>query len=154
MGLNVMDYVTILAVSVAGLSALYARWVGVAAKNATIEAKRANEISLLSRRIEIYDAYIHLKMHMLQKRGSAESSEVSKFYYSSLSAKAFFKAELADDINNYYDACFWIADINSKNEGNMNAENREQKESFLKKEQELSKSLDKDFVRIFRAIHN
>ena len=154
MGLNVMDYVTILAVSVAGLSALYARWVGVAAKNATIEAKRANEISLLSRRIEIYDAYIHLKMHMLQKRGGAESREVSKFYYSSLSAKAFFKAELADDINNYYDACFWVAEIYNADDGRLNAEITKKQEPYLTREQELSKSLDKDFKEIFQKIHN
>ena len=67
--LSTSDIISILALLVAGLSALYARWTWS-------EAEKANKISLLGHRKEIYDAFFELKMHMMQK---AETANIAKF---------------------------------------------------------------------------
>jgi len=105
--LNTSDVIALLALLVAGLSSLYARW-------SWREAKKANQISLLGHKKEIYDAFFELKMHMTQKAELAEQGEVSKFYYPSRNAKIYLPSNLAKDIETYFDACFWIADIHRK----------------------------------------
>ena len=51
MNLSASDIIAIFALLVAGLAALYARW-------SSIEAKKANQISLISGRKEIYIAFL------------------------------------------------------------------------------------------------
>ncbi|WP_368165615.1 hypothetical protein [Aeromonas sp. R9-1] len=92
-----------LALLIALLSALYARW-------AVKEAKRANHISLHQYRKDIYDAFRHLTMHMTQHADQAVLSEVNKFYHPSRNAKFYFDSELAKEIERYFDLCFNIAD--------------------------------------------
>lgn len=94
-----------IALLIALLSALYARW-------AATEAKKANRISLLQYRTEIYDAFKALAMHMIQHADQAMHSEVTKFYHPSRNAKFYFDSELAKEIERYYDLCFAIADQN------------------------------------------
>ena len=99
MNLSTSDKIAILALLVAVLAALYARW-------SSMEAKKANQISLLSGRKEIYIAFLNLKMHMQQCQGSAQLAEVSKFYYSVINSQLYFPADLAKEVEDYYDACF------------------------------------------------
>lgn len=102
--LSTSDVIAILAALVAGLSALYARW---AAK----EAKRANELALLSHRKIIYDAFYELKMHMEQRGLRPEMEQVSRFYYPSRDAAFYVKESLSNEITNYYELCFKVADL-------------------------------------------
>ncbi|WP_162627357.1 hypothetical protein [Aeromonas media] len=90
-----------IAILIAALSALYARW-------AWSEARKANNISLHAYRKEIYDAFHALRMHMTQNADFADFSEVKQFYQSSRTAKLYFDAQLASEIERYYDLCFNI----------------------------------------------
>lgn len=96
-------YYELIALLIALLSALYARW-------AATEAKKANRISLHQYRKDIYDAFVHLRMHMTQYADQAAISEVNKFYHPSRNAQFYFDRELAREIEQYFDLCFGIAD--------------------------------------------
>jgi hypothetical protein len=146
MNLSASDIIAIFALLVAGLAALYARW-------SSIEAKKANQISLISGRKEIYIAFIDLKMHMLQNQQSAQLAEVSKFYYHTITACLFFQSSLAKDIQDYYDACFWIADI-YRSDGRITLQNsREDQEKYLKAEKDLSSKIDRKILKIFKDMN-
>lgn len=103
--LNTSDWIAFAAILVASLSALYTRW-------AWREAKKANEISIHSHKKEIYDAFLELKTHMVQKADFAELQNVSKFYLSSRNARLYFCIEIADKLEDYYNQCFYIAELN------------------------------------------
>lgn len=102
--LSSSDVIAIVAALIAALSALYARW-------ASIEAKRANEISLLGHRKAIFDAFFELKMHMEQRGTRPEMEHVSKFYYPSRDAAVYFEKELSEKVSSYYSKCFKVADL-------------------------------------------
>ena len=140
--MDLSNIIAILAILVAGLSALYARW-------AWREAYRANEISLSGHKKEIYDAFFELKMHMQQKAEFAEIAEVSKFYYPSRSAKLYLSKSLAEKISKYYEACIWIADIHRR-KGGHNAESMEKCKPYLDTEQKLAPEIDKAISELIR----
>ncbi len=98
------DMIALLAVLIAGLSALYARW-------AAMQAKRANELALLNHRKAIYDAFHELRMHMQQRGVRPDLEQVSKFYYPSRDAAFYVKETLSSEISKYYDLCFKVADL-------------------------------------------
>lgn len=100
------DLIAIVAVIISGLSALYARW-------ASSEAKRANEISLLSHRKAIYDAFFELKMHMDQQAMRAQMEQVSKFYYPIRDASVYFEKSLSEKVAQYYSQCLNVAGLAS-----------------------------------------
>jgi hypothetical protein len=141
MELSASDIFTLL---VAVLAALYARW-------SSMEAKKANQISLVSGRKEIYIAFINLHMHMLQKQQSAQLAEVSKFHYHTITSRLFFKSSLAKDIHDYYDACFWIADMRDR--GVTLQESREDLRRYLEAEKRLSKKIDSEILKIFQNMN-
>lgn len=143
--LSTSDKIAILAALVAGLAALYARW-------SSMEAKKANQISLLSGRKEIYIAFFNLKMHMKQCQGSAQLAEVSKFYYLVLNAWMYFPDSLAKEINDYYDACFWIADIYLR-DGGVTLQSREDQKRHLEVEKRLSSTIDSKILKIFKDMN-
>ena len=143
--LSTSDIIAILAFFVASLSALYARW-------SSIEAKKANQISLLSGRKEIYIAFFNLKMHMQQYCDSAQLVEVSKFYYSVINSQLYFPADLAKEVEDYYDACFWIADIYRK-DGGVTLQSREDKKRYLEVEKNLSSTIDSRILKIFKDMN-
>ena len=145
MNLSTSDKIAILALLVAVLAALYARW-------SSMEAKKANQISLLSGRKEIYIAFLNLKMHMQQCQGSAQLAEVSKFYYLVLNAWMYFPDSLAEEIKDYYDACFWIADIYRK-DGGVTLQSREDKKRYLEVEKNLSSTIDSRILKIFKDMN-
>lgn len=140
--MDASDVIALLALLVAGLSALYARW-------SWTQAKRANEISLLGHKKEIYDAFFELKMHMMQKGNFAELGEVSKFYYSSRNASIYLPSELAENIEKYYEACFCLAEINRKN-GGLTNEGGIESESHIKTERELAPKIEKAVLKLLK----
>ena len=98
-------------------------------------------------------AFIDLKMHMLQNQQSAQLAEVSKFYYHTITACLFFQSSLAKDIQDYYDACFWIADI-YRSDGRITLQNsREDQEKYLKAEKDLSSKIDRKILKIFKDMN-
>ncbi len=140
--LDTSDVIALLALLVAGLSALYARW-------SWSEAKKANQISLLGHKKEIYDAFFELKMHMARKAEFASLDEVYKFYYPSKNAKIYLPSDLAKDIEKYFDACFQISDIHRKNDGISEASSAECKE-HLATEKDLGPKIEKEFIKFLR----
>ena len=140
--LSTSDVIALLAMLVSGLSALYARW-------SWSEAIKANRISLLGYRKEIYDAFFELKMHMVQKAECAELSEVSKFYYQPRNAKIHLPSALADDIQNYFDACFWIADIHKKF-GGISKDSKTECKQHLEAEKALAPKIEKEFLKLLQ----
>lgn len=108
---------------IAGLSALYARW-------AAEEAKRANELSLLSHRKAIYDAFYELKMHMERRGMRPDLEQVSKFYYPSRDAAFYVKKSLSSEIEIYYGLCLKVADFSRLGNSICRNESDEIKKAF------------------------
>lgn len=140
--LGTSEVIALLSLLVAALAALYARW-------SWSEAKRANSISLLGHKKEIYDAFFELKMHMQQKAQFAELSEISKFYYHQKNANIYLPADVAEYIEKYFDACFWIADIHRR-DGGLSAGNRAEFDRHLEIEKELSPKIEKALIALLR----
>lgn len=140
--LEMSDAIALLALLVARLSALYTRWTWS-------EARRANAISLLGHKKEIYDAFFHLKMHMQQKSRLAELSEVSKFYYQSRNAKIYLTDDLAADIETYYEACLSVADIHRR-DGSLTTENGTESKPYMKTERELAPRIEMAILKLLK----
>lgn len=136
------DALALLSLLVAGLSALYARW-------SWSEARKANRISLHGQKKEIYDAFFELKMHMAQKSQFADLGEVSKFYYPSRNASIYLSGELAKDIENYFAACFRIADIHRKH-GGMTSDSLLECKRYIKIEMELAPKIEKELIELLK----
>jgi hypothetical protein len=99
------DWLSCAAILVAALSSVYARW-------AWSESHKANQISLHAHKKSIYDAFFELKMHMVQKARFAETEHVQKFYYGARNARFYFDKKIADKLRDYYEQCFYIAELN------------------------------------------
>lgn len=111
--------------------------------------KNANEISLLERRTEIYEAFRALKMHMLQSSIFADKQEISKFYYYSENAKIYFSADLAEDMRKYFNACFQLAEIHIKY-GGTNKESSIENKSYIDIEKSLAPKIDMQIFDILK----
>lgn len=112
-------------------------------------AKKANEISLLGRKKEIYDAFFELKMHMTQHAEFAQLREVSKFFYHCRNSEFNLPTELASNIKLYFDACFWIAEINQKYGGSSHESSKEC-EPHIRVEQDLAPKIDRAFKELLK----
>lgn len=114
-------------------------------------SKKANEISLLERRSEIYTAFRELKIHMQQKSRFADMSEVAKFYYSSENAKIYFPSDLATEIEIeiYFNACFQLADIHFKYKG-INNHSSIESQQHIDIQKNLATKLDAKIVDILK----
>ena len=148
MDFNTSDKIALLALLVAVLAAIYARW-------SSLEAEKANQISLINGRKEIYLAFINLKMHMLQQRQGAQLTEVSKFYHHTITAHLFFPASLAKKIQDYYDACFWLADSYQLNgDATLENSNKDKQSKYLDTQSGLSLTIDTEILKLFKALNN
>lgn len=139
--LEFFDLIAIVGALISGLAALYARW-------AWNEAKRANELSLLEHRKAIFDAFFHIKRHMTQKGQFASLDEVSRFYYPSRDASIYFEEGLAENISNYYSACFKVADLARVQHKEVGE--REEIEKGLKLSRELEPKIEKAITKVLR----
>lgn len=84
-------------------------WAGVSAHRSAREAKRANQQAMYHERRAVFDAFLDLNMHMQQKGQAPELEKVRAFYRHSHTAAFCFEAALAKEINDYFDAAFWLA---------------------------------------------
>lgn len=139
--LDTSNVIALLALLVAGLSALYARW-------AWSEAKKANQISLLGHKKEIYDAFFELKMHMTLNAQFAKPDEVSRFLYPSNNAKIYLPS-LAKDVEEYYQACFWIANIHQKY-GGISSESSIECKQHIETEKKLAPKIEKEILKLLK----
>jgi hypothetical protein len=133
LALDSSGLIALLAALFSALAALYARW-------AAVQAERANELALLAHRKAIYDAFYELRMHMQERRFRPDIAQVSKFYYPSKDAAFYVKESLSNEISEYYDLCFKVADLARVENLNPN-ESDEVKASFSQA-QDLAKKID------------
>ncbi|XZG71568.1 hypothetical protein ACTSKR_06840 [Chitinibacteraceae bacterium HSL-7] len=88
-------------------------------------------------------------MHMMQSGPFAEAGEVSKFYYHSKNANIYLPSSLAKDIEKYFEACFWIADVHGKHRG-VTKEGNTECEQHIKTEKELSPKIEKEIILLLQ----
>lgn len=112
-------------------------------------SKKANEISLLERRSEIYTAFRELKIHMQQRSRFADMSEVAKFYYFSENAKIYFSSDLATEIEIYFNACFQLADIHFKYKG-INNHSSIESQPHIDSQKNLAAKIDAKIIDILK----
>ncbi len=140
--LGASDVIAFLALVVAVLSALFAYW-------SWHEARRANQISLLGHKKEIYEAFFKLKMHMIQKAQLAEPGEVCKFYHSSKNAQIYLPSDLAKNMEKYFDACLEIANIHEKYGGISKASSDECKQ-HIDAEKVLAPKIESEIIKLLQ----
>lgn len=81
-----------------------------AATKSASEAALANRINLHTHRKELYSDFQNLFMHMQQRGRGAKKENVGLFHSSSNTAKLYVRGLLADQIEKYYYACFWVVE--------------------------------------------
>lgn len=102
------DVIAFLCFLCAGLAALYARW-------AWGEARRANELSVHSNRMNIYRALHNLRFSVQAYGVTIELKHVSAFYHPAREARFYFsKAETSQKLSEYFDVCFDLAECTRK----------------------------------------
>ena len=89
---------------------------------------------------------------MQQYYDSAQLVEVSKFYYSVINSQLYFPADLAKEVEDYYDACFWIADI-YRRDGGVTPQSRKDQERYLEIEKKLSSTINSKILKIFQDMN-
>jgi len=96
----VPDLIVILSFLGAVLAALYARW-------AWYEAKRTNELSVHSNRMEIYRALHNLRFSVQTHGAGIEAHHVAPFFHPSREARFYFSnTETSQKLAEYFDTCF------------------------------------------------
>lgn len=140
--MSISDAAVVIALLMSVLSAVYARW-------SWCEAKKANQIALRGDMKKIYDAFFHLRMHMMQKAEFADQGEVSKFYYTAQTVGCTLSDSISADIKKYFDACFWIAEIHKKY-GGSSAESYRESEPYLDIERKMAPSIDEAIIRLLK----
>lgn len=146
LNITISDVIATLAFLISALSALYARW-------SWKESKKANLISLREDKVQIYDAFFALKMHMTQKAEFADKAEVTKFFYYSLNAKKYLPNDLSNDVEKYFETCFWIADTHRR-DGGLSSENKVKFDSLLKTERILAPQIDTTLLKLIQEASN
>lgn len=129
--MRITDTIALLTLLVAGLSALYARW-------SWRESNKANNISLLGNRKEIYYVFYELKMHTILKAQFAGPGEVSKFYYHQKNTKIYLPSDLAEDIENTMTLAFGFP-IFIKDDGGFTKENGADFKPHIYNEKQLAR---------------
>lgn len=115
-----------------------------AAVVALLLANRQEKLSSADRKKEIYDAFFHLNMHMMQKRQFANINHVSMFYRYTRDARIYFPS-VQKEIQEYFDHCFAIASNNEANNG-ITQESSSQNQIHLKELDELSPQIEKHML--------
>lgn len=112
-------------------------------------ALKQNRIATLGEKTKIFRAFFELKMHMTLHSSRAEMTEVSKFYYPSIDAKFILPPDLAKDIEDYYEACFWIAEANKIN-GDIQEEDRQKLQEYKAAAKKLAPAIDEAILKILQ----
>lgn len=124
---------------VAILAALYARW-------AWSESKKANDIAIHGKQMEIYKSFDSLRFAMLQKACSITHEEVGKFYFPTRDSEFYFNEKIHKKVEEYFETCFELAEWSRKMKRSLTKEQIQEihdaQDSLLEKGESLSKELD------------
>lgn len=121
----------------------------VAAGVALHIALKQNKITTLDKKREIFIAFFELKMHMTLNSKFAEQAMVSRFHSHLINAKIYLPPELAKDVEQYYDACFWIAEANKAN-GGIAKDSDSDIEQHEQVEKMLAPKIDNAFLKLLQ----
>lgn len=132
---------TLASLAVSLLSALYARW-------AVTEAKKANKIAKLEKRIEIYRAFDALRFSMLREGCRISHNETSILYQAARESEFHFPLSISKKLTDYHHTCFELAEINNKiKRPDINRDQlqslRNEQDKLLDEEEKLAKELNK-----------
>jgi len=138
--MGVSDKISIIAVLIAVLSAIYSRW-------AVYEAKTANRISKHERQLEIYNSFCELRLAMLQKATGINYADTANFYKPSKISELYFHKNTVSKLSEYFEVCYGLADLNRKySRPNVSKDEIEkiqnQQDLLLSKEDVLSREID------------
>lgn len=133
--------ISIAALLVSLLSALYSRWVWS-------EQKKANDIAVHNRKLEIYKSFESLRFALLQHGTSVPLEEVAKFYPYSRDAEFYFSPDVHQKLEEYGEICFKLAILNrERNRGEYSREGMDrcsaERSDLLDFEIKLSEELNK-----------
>lgn len=129
------------ALAVSLLAALYARW-------AAMEAKKANKLAQLEKRVEIYRAFDTLRFSMLREACGISHTEASVLYEPAREAEFHFQVSISRKLKEYHRICFELAEINRKTKRqNLNSDRLQllynEQDKLLAEEEKLAKEFDK-----------
>lgn len=108
----------------------------VVAAAAAGQAKKANNLTLLKPRKEVYDAFVKLKAHMTQHAQYADIHEIDKFNKFSNDAVLYFPDEIVKQVSKYHSLCKRIVIESERNPGDSEAV-----EELLEAEEKLAKDI-------------
>ncbi len=138
------------ALAVSILAALYARW-------AALEAKKANQLTQIEKRVEIYRAFDTLRFAMLRDACDISHKETSILYQPSRESEFHFPRPIAEKLKKYHKVCFNLAEVNRKSkrsdlsEGDINDIHAKQ-DQLLDEEAALADELDKDIRKQIKTV--
>ncbi len=137
-----------LAISISIISAVFALW-------SWNESKKANSISKHPMQLEIYDAFNELIIYVNIHGMSLEMQDIAKFYKFSQKSEFYFDKKFAIQINEYFDICWKLSDLNRKflrdQEDDKKIEQIEKEQDILfDKEVQLSKKIQEKFKSILK----
>jgi len=138
----VADLIAFLSFLGAALAALYARW-------AWAEARRANELSVHSNRMDIYRALHKLRFAVQTKGIMIEAQHVAPFYHPSREARFYFSnAGTSQKLVEYFEVCFELAECTRK----LSRQNLS--DTDIKKLQDAQDALSDQEQVLFREAEN
>lgn len=139
------QWLAVLSALIASLSALYARY-------AYTQAKKANQLTIHNLIKPIYDAFYDLTNHMDQKGKYANKSEVQKFWPYKKEVSLYLNESIERDINEYWDACFYMSDLSARiHSGRLSPEEEQRVEEFEAIEKRLRSSIKSEFESIMKS---
>jgi hypothetical protein len=125
-----------IAIAISLLAAYYAR-------QAVMETRRSNAISLLDRQHALLDELEELRMYMMRSGEHADSREIGKYANVANRAYTCFPTHLSEKIGRYYDACFAMAETHRRAGGVTDA-SREDAKQHTQLQNELSTIVDNE----------
>ena len=136
------------AIGISFVSAIFALW-------SWNESKKANSISKHPMQLEIYDAFNELSIYVNIHGMSLEMQDIAKFYKFSQKSDFYFDEKFATQINEYFDICWKLADLNRKSlrdqKDDKKIEQIEKEQDILfDKEIQLSKEIEEKFKDILK----
>lgn len=137
------------AIGISIISALFAFW-------SWLEARKANTISKHPMQIEIYDAFNELFLYMNINGTSLEMQNIAKFYKFSEKSEFYFDNKFAIQINEYFNLCRELSDLNRKYLRDKDDDEKidkitQEQDILLNKEQQYAKEIQKKFKNILKV---
>lgn len=129
------DTIAMLSAAIALLSAIYARY-------SYRQAKKANQLVYNSLIKPIYIAFEELRIHMNTSGRFADKSTVQEFLPHKRDAEIYLDEETYEYLDDYFTACFYIADLSEKTKlGRISEEQDRKIDEYVEIEKQLSEKI-------------